>query len=170
MFSASLAELQFSTIPWVLWSSDWAGEEWRLPHSRLSLCLYALTRLGEQRRHGTDEVRLLLGLVPTDDWLLVHLGSRFGPQADYPQSVVTRRRQQEQARRPHGRPENIENRTRQPTRWAPSTAFGPTTEHTRMNTERRARRPVPSRPEHLGRARVLQACSAMGGLGHAANR
>src|ERR1035437_1998122 len=50
-----------------------------------------------------------------------------------------RAQEQEQARRPPARPENIENRFRQPKRWAPSTVLEPAIEHTRPGAEQRAR-------------------------------
>jgi hypothetical protein len=47
--------------------------------------------------------------------------------------------QQEQARRPPARPDNIENRARQPVLWVPPTAPESAIERTRSGAEQRAR-------------------------------
>jgi len=67
----------------------------------------------------------------------------LGADSDRKQTVhkmlLHGRMQQEQARKPHGRTENIENRARQPVLWVPPIAPESAIERTRSGAEQRAR-------------------------------
>src|ERR1035437_1425303 len=72
-------------------------------------------------------------------------------------------------------PQRTQIRIRQPKRCAPSTFLDPAIEHTRLGAEQRARTPAiaiqtAAQNGTYACARDPQACSALGGLGHAANR
>ncbi len=71
--------------------------------------------------------------------------------------------------------QSIENRARQPVLWVPPTAPESAIKRTRSGAEQRARTTTvalatTAQNGTYACARVLQACSALGGLGHAANR